>query len=411
MPQQRGLGGKSINTKQFFRSKRAAAVFKHAILASYVVPFASKTGSTSPGHRVVIVDGYAGAGRYDSGEPGSPALIAAAAGNLPRVNIECLFVEKNRRTFKRLREVLNEEDSGRVRWEAWQGNVEQHLDELLQRADGVPLFLFLDPFGLGLPFDVVASLFTQRPRGRFAPATEVLFRFDAGAIRRIRGVLNGKDSPTRAKQVAALDRAAGGTWWRDEDPGIESAQYVNWFMIRLLRKINAVTGCSGWIADVKQREGLQPAYYLVFLTRHRDGMEYFGEALSLAEAKWRRAVFDLAAEDAAAHGQLLLPYLDEFFDDEEKLLTERWYARLEGNVRALLARHDSFIVRDRFNDVFDGVLGMARKTHLREALNRLHAAGLTSSDGKGKDLYGKRVVRAPGAQSTSTGISVPNRRR
>jgi hypothetical protein len=56
---------RSLNIERFFESKRAAAVFKHAILSGYVVPFASKTGSSSAGNRVVIVDGYAGAGRYD----------------------------------------------------------------------------------------------------------------------------------------------------------------------------------------------------------------------------------------------------------------------------------------------------------------------------------------------------------
>jgi hypothetical protein len=73
------LGADALDTQNFSSSKRAAAVLKHAILGGYIVRFASKTGSASRGNRVVIVDGYAGAGRYDTGEPGSPALIAAAA--------------------------------------------------------------------------------------------------------------------------------------------------------------------------------------------------------------------------------------------------------------------------------------------------------------------------------------------
>ena len=385
---------------RFFTSKRAAAVFKHAILSGYVVPFASKTGSASAGKRVVIVDGYAGPGRYDSREAGSPALIAAAARRLPGRNVECLFVEKDPQLFERLRAVLDEEDDEQVILEAWPGTVEQHLDAVLVRARGVPLFLFLDPFGLGLPVDVIAGIFARRPAGRFAPATEVLFRFDANAIRRIRGVLHAKDYPARAGQIAALDRAAGGTWWRDEeDPSVDSTEYVTWFMTRLLEKVCGETGCSGWIAQVRQRELVQPAYYLVFLTRHRDGMEVFAEALSLAEEKWRRAVFDEAAEEGQALGQLLLPYAEDFFRDEEQLLAEQWHTRLEDNVRSLLAREASFVVREKLADVFAGVLGMAREKHLRVALRRLHVAGLTSSDGKG-DLYAKRVVRA-GAQPTS----------
>jgi three-Cys-motif partner protein len=373
-------------------------VFKHAILGGYVVPFASKTGSASPDHRVVIVDGYAGAGRYDTGEPGSPSLIAAAARGLQGRNLECYFVEKDPEMFGRLCAVLDEEDGGEVMWEAWQGTVEAHLEELLERAEGVPLFLFLDPFGLGLPFDVIASVFTRRPRGLYAPATEVLFRFDANAIRRIRGVLHAKDYPARAGQIAALDRAAGGTWWRDEeDRELDNAQYVNWFMSRLLRVIGGRTGCSGWIVRVRQREGLQPAYYLVFLTRHRDGMTVFAETLSLAAEKWRRAVFDEATAAEEARGQFTLVDADQIFKDDERQLADQWHRRIEANVRGLLAHHQTFVVRQKLSEVFAGVLGMAREKHLRVALKRLQAAGLTSSDSRG-DLYNKRVVRATEAK-------------
>jgi hypothetical protein len=76
---QDGTAAETVDAQPFFTSKRAAAVFKHAILAKYVVPFAAKAGSTSTGKRVVAVDGYAGAGRYEDGEPGSPSLIAEAA--------------------------------------------------------------------------------------------------------------------------------------------------------------------------------------------------------------------------------------------------------------------------------------------------------------------------------------------
>lgn len=139
-------------TQAFFSYKRAAAVLKHAILAGYVVPFASKTGSASTGNRVVVVDGYAGAGRYDDGQPGSPPLIASAVGALQGRTVECLFVERDAATFERLRQVLAEEDGGRaISWHAIHGTVEEHLQDLLSRAAGVPLLLFLDPFGLGLP--------------------------------------------------------------------------------------------------------------------------------------------------------------------------------------------------------------------------------------------------------------------
>lgn len=298
------LGVETVDTQPFFESKHAAAVLKHAILDGYVIPFASKTGSTSRGKRVVIMDGYAGAGRYEDGEPGSPALIANAARKLPDRAIECYFVEKDQHTFEQLREVLAVEGDG-IRWEAWKGTAEQHLDKVLTRADGVPLFLFLFPYGLGPAFDKVAEIFGRRPGGQWTPATEVFFRVDAGGVRRIRGVHHSeKEFPARGGQLRSLDTLAGGTWWRDEnDPTLDSEQYLEWFFGRYLDRLCAALGCSGWLTDVMQKPEHQSAYYMVFLTRHPDGVEVFGEALSRGLGKWRRAVFDGAIGAIEAKGQ------------------------------------------------------------------------------------------------------------
>jgi three-Cys-motif partner protein len=53
----------------------AQSVFKHAILSKYMLPFVAMVGSASSGRRMVVLDGYAGRGRYRGGEPGSAELI------------------------------------------------------------------------------------------------------------------------------------------------------------------------------------------------------------------------------------------------------------------------------------------------------------------------------------------------
>jgi hypothetical protein len=57
-------GEKMTNQSQFFKEQRPAAVLKHGILHRYLRVFASKTGSTAPGHRVAYLDGYSGPGQY-----------------------------------------------------------------------------------------------------------------------------------------------------------------------------------------------------------------------------------------------------------------------------------------------------------------------------------------------------------
>ena len=52
-------------------SDHAQSVFKHAIIRQYMRPFLAMTGSTSEQGRVVVMDGFAGRGRYPDGAPAS----------------------------------------------------------------------------------------------------------------------------------------------------------------------------------------------------------------------------------------------------------------------------------------------------------------------------------------------------
>lgn len=69
------------------------------------------------------------------------------------------------------------------------GTVQEHLDEALKVADGVPLFAFIDPCGLGLTFDDIVKKIYGRPHVRYGPGTEILVNFSADAVRRIGGRL------------------------------------------------------------------------------------------------------------------------------------------------------------------------------------------------------------------------------
>jgi hypothetical protein len=174
-------------------------------------------------------------------------------------------------------------------------------------------------------------------------------------------------------------------------------EFLEWFFGRYLSRLCAAIGCAGWVTDVKQKPHHQPAYYLVFLTRHPDGMEIFGNTLSLALAKWRETVFFEAVEKQQQTGQFALMDPAEQFKEDERQLAAGWHDEIERNLRDLLRRHERFVIRKQYAAVFGSVTGLAREKHLRVALARLEQAGLTSSDSKGK-LFGKTVIRAPGAQ-------------
>jgi three-Cys-motif partner protein len=366
----------------FFTSKKAAAILKHAVLDQYVDPFAMKTGSRSPGGRVAFIDGYAGEGRYGDGAEGSPALLISKAHKLSaHRRIECFFVEQDPATFRKLQRVVSSEAQG-LTVEVVQGNVEDHLDDLLGKAGGIPLFVFFDPFGLMPPFDAVVKVF-DRPYGLRAPATEVLINFNASGLRRIAGHLTS--AHPNAATLERMDEVCGGSWWRktwldhlDDKDAAEEAVVEEY-----AKRLRKAARCGSWTFDVRNRADLKPAYHLVFLSRHPDGMLLFGDALSLGLEKWRKEVTRVENE-----GSLFDP--DDVFKENETALAAGWVTEIGKNLRHLLSQGKTFTVLDRYDEVYGSSLGMAREKHLRKAWKELHAEGLTSTDSKG-DLLKKPI--------------------
>ena len=397
---QRALSAEAIDTQDFFKSKKAAAVLKHVILKGYVPPFVGKTGSRSPGQRVVIMDGFAGAGRYEDGAAGSPAIFAEAGRQTTSRHLECYFVEKDRGNYTALREMLEAEGDA-ITWEAWHGTAGAHIGEVLTRADGLPMFMFLDPYDIGPDFAQVEDIFRRRPGGWGTPATEMFFRVDAGALRRILGIHRSPSMhQSREGQLRSVDTLAGGTWWRDEDDGVRSGEdFLEWFFGQYVHRLGTAIGCAGWYTDVKQKPHHQPAYYLVFLTRHTAGVEIFGDTLSRALVHWRSTVFYEAVEEQQKKtGQYTLMDPEEQLKEDERQLAAGWHDEIERNLRTLLRERERFVISDHYQAVFGNTIGQAREMHVREALKRLEKANLTSSNSKGSPLYPKTVVRAPGAQ-------------
>ncbi len=55
------------------------SVYKHGILEQYVIQCATMTASSLTPKRSVLVDGFAGRGRFDTKEPGSAEYMMLAA--------------------------------------------------------------------------------------------------------------------------------------------------------------------------------------------------------------------------------------------------------------------------------------------------------------------------------------------
>jgi len=185
------------------------SVFKHAVLESYVPRFVSMTGSASRNRRVVVVDGFAGRGRYTGGSPASAERLLQAARDAPGAGVELVLVERDQRLYADLSQVATEYEQQGVQVITRLGDVQDHLAEVVERAAGVPLFLFLDPCGAQLPYTRLVSLLAkERPAAKWPP-TEVLLNFSADLTRRAGGQLR---SGVPGDGVARLDAVCGSAW-------------------------------------------------------------------------------------------------------------------------------------------------------------------------------------------------------
>lgn len=368
----------------FHRSKQSAAVLKHAILDEYSTPFVSKTGSTSTDHRVAIIDGYAGPGRYDDGSEGSGAMLLRKARELaalPR-QLELHLVEADPGTHAKLKRVVSAEGTGLV-VSVSDGDISTHLPTLLTATEGIPLFVYLDPCGLIIPLNEVVTIF-DRPRGPGAPATEVLINLTAH-LRRFGGMLTSK-TPIEAS-LKRIDEVCGGDWWRlawlDHLPDKEAAELavVAGYAEKLRERAQ---GAGTWIIDVRPRAELKPLYYLIFATRHPEGMLAFGESTSLGLQHWRRYQARVAAQGTLFAAD---DAWEKSWKASESKLKDEWIKTIEDRLSVELAKGEPFRIMDRPDQVLGELTGLVRTLHLRAAINLVRAAGKTSSDPKGvRDL-------------------------
>ncbi|BAH39320.1 MAG TPA: hypothetical protein DGD08_01915 [Gemmatimonas aurantiaca] len=179
------------------------AQIKHKILSGYLRVFVYKLQRASD--TILVVDGFAGAGRYADGSPGSPLLAVELNQDLAMkdrgIAINVHAIEQDPECVKSLQEAL--QPWTRVPQRAWvmPGGFADYVDEIAARSAGIPTFIFLDPFGAGVTIDSLQPLLNSV---RSAPL-ELLLRVDATLLTRFAGqVRKGRDHPEYRQTAEAF---------------------------------------------------------------------------------------------------------------------------------------------------------------------------------------------------------------
>ena len=245
---------------------------KHVILRSYLsawLPIMSKYNG-----RLVLVDGFAGPGRYLSGEDGSPLVMLKTFlehDYRDKIDAELvyLFIEEREDRADHLREEVEKLDlPGNVKWEVATGNFEEvfgaEIEELQQEGKQLaPTFAFVDPFGYtDAPMDLTTSILAFR-------RCEVLVYVPLPHIHRFVG---------REGQERAMTALFGSPAWSDaiELKGDERSKYLHDLFRDELRNQGEIEYVRSFEIVTKNGRG---GYHLFFGTSHESGLNAMKRAM------------------------------------------------------------------------------------------------------------------------------------
>lgn len=244
---------------------------KHAILRRYVQAWLPIMATQSD--RLVLVDGFAGPGRYTGGEPGSPLIMLDAYLNHSyreriRAQLNFLFIEERQDRVDH----LTEEVSGlgplptNVRVYIKHGSYQKVFRQLLAGVQAsqktlAPTFSFIDPFGYSdAPMDLTGQFFQFRK-------CEALVYVPTDAVVRFL---------TRPSQERALTTLYGTDEWKKG--GAKTGSDRRQFLHDLFRDQLHKHG-SRWVRSFEIVKGSGLGYYLFFATNSALGMEKMKDAM------------------------------------------------------------------------------------------------------------------------------------
>jgi three-Cys-motif partner protein len=261
--------------ENFFTSLKIWSKRKHRLLGKYLPPFSAKLGSRA--NTIYCVDGFAGAAKYEDGSPGSPLMIAQLANKCASwrkpVNLRLINVENNPENYASLRNItqLWESEGIVTNLEGQFGNLVQTI---LLTISNDPAFFFIDPYGpTYVLFSHLLPILNRSQR-----TTELMINFDADGLRRIADTMHAQTSSLASAKASAtniknVSQIIGSNLW--EQPfreGQLSTQEREELLLRLYVENIERHGYAVAIYPIRKTIKDSPKYFLVYCTRHPDGI-------------------------------------------------------------------------------------------------------------------------------------------
>ncbi|MDT9719112.1 three-Cys-motif partner protein TcmP [Paenibacillus sp. ClWae2A] len=264
---------------------------KHIILRNYLRAWFPIMGQYNS--RILFLDGYAGPGQYDNGEDGSPIIAIKEAiqyletsekrtSNKPAIQeIVMIFIEEDTDRAIHLEEKIDSmEIHKKIKPQVINLNFEDTATDILKeleksKAQLAPAFLFVDPFGYNLSFELIQKLMDN-------PKCEVFINFMYEFINRF---------IKRNGQEAVMTKLFGNEDWKELDLDCEPEQRRE--RIHGLYQEQLVNNAAQYVRSFEMKgKRKSTKYFLFYGTNHKTGLSKMKDAMWSVDAGGRYTFSD-----------------------------------------------------------------------------------------------------------------------
>lgn len=357
----------------FFNSKRPWSHYKDYLLQSYLEPYIPKVATLS--RPIILVDCFAGRGKFADGENGSPLFIAEVIRRWRQKGVEITgqFIEADDSNFQALEEAIQEHSQY---CSAKLGSFDANIPVIVKLAKRNTVFLYIDPYTVkGLAFDRMKSVYDQIKNS--GSSIEVLMNFNVAIFMRwaLAAMKRNSDLPNEAFESLAddpnesverqtLSGIAGGDYWI-EIASNDSLCFSEKLQAFLAEYVNRMSGAFQYVYTYAVKERYHhsvPKYVMVFATRHRDGALLMNDFMCKARRSFvesslpKDTLFDLTpAEEIVDPAELDDAVLSVFSQQNRNLTRRDVQIRLMGN---------GFFARLTTSEINKTIIGLLKQGRL-----------------------------------------------
>lgn len=288
------------HTQNFFKSKKGWSCQKDELLERYLAPYTAKILTTYK--PLVIIDCFAGKGRFDDGKTGSPIIIAdhirsVLASDKQNKDVRGLFIESN---------YANELETnlrGYKNCEVLPGTFKENIDKILALNSRCNLFLYVDPYGIKcLDFQQFARI-----KAKKFSSLEMILNFNyLGFLREgcrllkldYEAIFSDDQSDdeyelNETNTIELMNNIAHGEYWqsiihdrKNKIIDVLKAEelFINEYMKQIKNLFTYVVNIP-----IRLKRGNIPKYRLIFGSNHPDGLILMADEMSKSWKKFKNA--------------------------------------------------------------------------------------------------------------------------